>query len=99
MLNLQQIIDNSNSISDINSIPPEYVRYLQLIGKNSEKRKGLYTVLTTLLYYKYLHPEQDVRRHQVQIEGGFSGRSFDTANVTPILKKNKLPSMDGLQEV
>lgn len=93
MLNLQQIIDNSNSISDINSIPPEYVRYLQLIGKNSEKRKGLYTVLTTLLYYKYLHPEQDVRRHQVQIEGGFSGRSFDTANVTPILKKNKLPSM------
>lgn len=93
MLNLQEIINNSNSISDINDIPTQYLEYLNLIGENSDKRKGVYTVLITLLYYKYLHPKQDIRKHQVQIPGGFSGRSFDTTQVTPILKKNKLPSM------
>lgn len=93
MLNLEQIISSSNSISDITDIPSEYRDYLKIIGENSGRRKGVYTVLTTLLYYKYLHPEQDIRIHQAQLEGGFSGRSFDTANVTPILKKHKLPSM------
>lgn len=92
-LNLQQILNNSCSISDIKDISVEYVEYLKLIGENSDKRKGVYTVLTTLLYYKYLYPKQDVRKHQVQIEGGFSGRSFDTNNVTPVLKRNNLPSM------
>lgn len=93
MLNIEQIINNSSSISDITDIPSKYRKYLKIIGENSEKRKGVYTVLTTLLYYKYLKPQQDVRRHQAQLEGGFSGRSFDTANVTPVLKKHKLPAM------
>lgn len=92
-LNLEQIIRNSNSISDIRDLPKRYIEYLQLIGENSKKQKGLYTVLTTLLYYKYLHPNQDVRKHQAQITDGFSGRSFDTKNVTPVLKKCGLPSM------
>ena len=90
---LQQIIDSSGSVSDIMNIDSEYSQYLKIIGDNATKRKGIYTVLVTLLYYKYLHPEQDVRKHQAQIKGGFSGRSFDTNNVTPILKKNNLPSM------
>ncbi len=93
MDNLDTIISNSKSIYDINGVPSVIYKHLQLIGKNSSKRKGIYTVLTTLLYYKYLHPEQDIRKHQAQIENGFSGRSFDTKYVTPILKKHKLPSM------
>ena len=92
MLNLQQIIDNSKLISDI-KISKEYTGYLSLIGENASQRKGVYTVLTTLLYYKYLHPKQDIRKHQSGMEGGFSGRSFDTKEVTPVLKKNKLPAM------
>lgn len=92
-LNLSQIISNSHLISDITNIPDKQRDDLNQIGDNCIKQKGLYTVLTTLLYYKYLHPEQDVRKHQRQIEGGFSGRSFDTQNVTPILKKEKLPAM------
>lgn len=93
MLNLQQIINNSKSISDIRNVSKEYSDYLSLIGKNAFHRKGVYTVLTTLLYYKYLYPKQDIRKHQSSMNGGFSGRSFDTRNVTPLLKKNKLPAM------
>lgn len=93
MLNLEEIIHNSSIISDIKDIPDDIHNYLRIIGENSSKRKGVYTVLTTLLYYKYLYPQQDIRNHQAQLKGGFSGRSFDTSNVTPILKKHNLPSM------
>lgn len=93
MYNLEEIIDNSACISDINNVPQEYTALLQLIGENAQGRKGVYTVLTTLLYYKYLNPSQDIRLHQAQLPGGFSGRSFDTANVTPVLKRKMLPSM------
>lgn len=93
MKTLEQIINSSKSITDINNIPQKIKEYLVTIGTSCEKQKGVYTVLTTLLYYKHLHPKQDVRKHQAQIKGGFSGRSFDTANVTPTLKKMGLPAM------
>lgn len=93
MENLETIISKSKSISDISDIPYSVKTDLIIVGSLCAKQKGVYTVLTTLLYYKYLHPSQDVRRHQAQIEGGFSGRSFDTANVTPILSKCNLPAM------
>lgn len=92
-MTLDQVISNSHSVSDIKDVPQKQRDDLLLIGENCVNQKGLYTVLTTLLYYKYLHPEQDVRRHQKQIEGGFSGRSFDTSHVTPVLKKEGLPAM------
>ena len=93
MDNLETIYANSHSISDINNIPSKIINHIKLIGEYCEKRKGVYTVLVTLLYYKYLHPEQDVRLFQKGFEGGFSARSFDTEYVTPILKKLNLPAM------
>lgn len=90
---MEAIYTNSLSISDIKNVSPKIVDHINLIGEYCEKRKGVYTVLTTLLYYKYLHPEQDVRLFQTGFSGGFSARSFDTKNVTPILKKLKLPAM------
>lgn len=92
-MTLEQIINNSKSISDINDIDDKIRNYVVSIGQASDSKKGLYTVLTTLLYYKHLHPEQDIRLHQDRFEGGFSGRSFDTRFVTPILKKCSLPAM------
>lgn len=60
-------------------------------------QKGVFTVLVTLLFYKTYNPNQDIRRHQTDLstasEYGFSGRSFDTANITPVLKELGLPSM------
>lgn len=93
METLEMVYIKSGSISDIDGIPKDIIKYVEMIGSECEKKKGLYTVLTTLLYYKYLHPEQDIRYHQDRFKNGFSGRSFDTKNVTPILKKLGLPAM------
>lgn len=93
LLNLEAIYANSLLISDIKDIPEKIINHINLIGEYCEKRKGVYTVLATLLYYKYLHPEQDVRLFQTGFSGGFSARSFDTKYVTPVLKKLKLPAM------
>lgn len=93
MESLEVVYTKSSSISDINGIPKHILEYVKRIGNECEKKKGLYTVLTTLLYYKYLHPEQDIRYHQDRFPNGFSGRSFDTKNVTPVLKKLNLPAM------
>lgn len=92
MLDLEKIYNLACSEYDFN-ISDVAKDDLRTIGEHCYKQKGVYTVLVTLLYYKYLHPEQDIRIHQEQLEGGFSGRSFDTKYVTPILKKLGLPSM------
>ena len=89
---LEQIIQtvrNSKNLNFNKAIPPEIRGYIKQISAECEKKKGVYTVLTTLLYYKYLNPSQDIRLHQTRFTNGFSGRSFDTQNVTPILKKNE----------
>lgn len=92
MLDLEKIYKLACSKAFFN-VADEIGNNLKLIGEHCYKQKAVYTVLVTLLYYKYLHPEQDVRMHQDQLEGGFSGRTFDTKCVTPILKKLGLPSM------
>ncbi len=92
MLDLEKIFNIACSKEDYN-IPDTIKDYLKIIGEHCYKHKAVYTVLVTLLYYKYLHPEQDVRMHQEKLENGFSGRTFDTNNVTPVLRKLGLPSM------
>ncbi len=71
--------------------------YSKTIIENVFKQKGVFTVLTTLLFYKIENPSQDIRYHQTELSTdniqGFSGRSFDTKNITPILKELELPSM------
>lgn len=66
---------------------------LDMIANKSENNKGVLAVVMTSLVYKTLHPEQDVRRHQSSIEGGYAGRGFDFAHITPFLKKCKFPAM------
>lgn len=66
---------------------------LRTVLDNSERSKAVLTVLLTSLVYKYINPLQDVRRHQQSIEGGYSGRTFDSKYITPFLKEKKFPSM------
>lgn len=80
-------IDYSNELSDITQ------KNIEIMAQNCFTQKGVYTVLVTLGIYKLIHPTQDVRNHQTQIKDGFSGRSIDTAYITPTLKELKLPSM------
>lgn len=66
---------------------------LNIILQYSEQAKGVLTVFVTSIVYKILNPEQDIRNHQDSIEGGYSGRTFDSKNITPFLKKCKFPAM------
>lgn len=67
----------------------QQIDWLKSISEKEETQKGVFTVLVTSLTYKSLHPEQDIRYHQVELPNGYSGRSFDTKYVTPFLKSKK----------
>ena len=69
------------------------IEWVESIADKCFNQKGVFTVLITLFIYKIKHPEQDIRKHQKQIDGGFSGRTIDTHYITPTLKKLGLPSM------
>jgi DNA (cytosine-5)-methyltransferase 1 len=90
---LKNIYNSSFFIKNINHLPQKYIDYALLIGNQSSNHKGVYTVLITLLVHKSLFPEQDIRRHQSSMEGGFSGRTIDFQFITPTLKELELPSM------
>ena len=93
MITLEDIYNNSNSVSDITDIPETVRERIKQIAKHCYSQKGVYTVTITLLLYKINHPQQDIRYHQSRWGKGFSGRSFDTEYVTPVLAKLKLPAM------
>jgi len=76
-----------------NKLNPKTLQNIQTIAQKSFNQKGVFTVLVTLSIYKIVHPKQDIRKHQSQIKGGFSGRSMDTKYITPTLKRLGLPSM------
>jgi len=76
-----------------NKLNAKTLQNIQIIAQKSFNQKGVFTVLVTLSIYKIVHPKQDIRKHQTQIKGGFSGRSIDTRYITPTLKKLGLPSM------
>ncbi len=67
---------------------------LDIILLKAESQKGVCTVVFTSVAYKIIHQEQDIRKHQTSIPGGYSGRSFDTAYITPFLKSKQFPSME-----
>ncbi len=92
MTKLEDILKESSSRSTFD-LPVIVKRHLSAIADKCYSQKGVYTVLTTLLLYKIDHPSQDIRRHQKNMPGGFSGRSFDTEFVTPELKRLGMPSM------
>lgn len=76
-----------------NDLPLEIVNHITQIADNCLTQKGVYTVLITLIVHKILYPQQDIRYHQSQMRGGFSGRTIDTQYITPTLKEIGLPAM------
>lgn len=74
-------------------ITKEELDLLRILSNESEKRKGVYTVLITSLVTKILYPHQDTRLHQSNMQHGYSGRTADTKYVTPFLKDVGFPAM------
>ncbi|NJK57723.1 MAG: DNA cytosine methyltransferase, partial [Pleurocapsa sp. SU_5_0] len=90
----QKLLEIYNQSSDIkNTLPNQLFIYIQTIAQNCTKQKGVYTVLITLLIHKIIEPTQDIRYHQSNLPGGFSGRTIDTQYITPTLKELGLPAM------
>lgn len=77
----------------MSDLPDAVKTELDTVLANSERSKAVLTVLITSLVYKFLHPEQDIRRHQQSIDGGYSGRTFDAKYITPFLREKRFPSM------
>jgi DNA (cytosine-5)-methyltransferase 1 len=90
---LLEIYSSSFSVEDITGISIEYKSFLNTIGGNISTQKGVFTVLVTLIVHKTLFPNQDIRKHQSNMQDGFSGRSVDTQFITPTLKELGLSSM------
>jgi len=66
---------------------------LSIVLEHAESKKGVLTVVLTSCYKKFQAPSQDIRYHQSNMEGGYSGRSLDTKEVTPFLKRNNFVAM------
>ena len=88
---LERLYTDSLSLKSIDELKlnDEQKENIKTIVKKEEKNKGVYTVLVTSLFYKFLHREQDIRLHQANMRNGYSGRSFDTRVVTPFLKQKQ----------
>ena len=80
-----------NEFEGIN-LSSKQIKMVKTIVDKEETFKGVFTVLLTSLVYKALHPEQDVRRHQANMENGYSGRTFDTKYITPFMKQKRFLS-------
>ena len=74
-------------------LPKDVAKNIEILASKAMNQKGVFTVLVTLCIYKFFHKDQDIRCHQTQIPGGFSGRTIDTQFITPTLKELGLPSM------
>ncbi|WP_323195283.1 hypothetical protein [Nodularia harveyana] len=93
----EKLIQTYQSLSELEinqiQLPHKYQDYIVEISNKCFARKAVYTVLITLLVHKILYPSQDIRYHQVDLPGGFSGRTIDTKYITPTLTELGLPAM------
>lgn len=74
-------------------LPTAVASDCEVIVANQERSKGVLAVLITLLVKKIAVHEQDIRKHQARMDGGFSGRGLDTRVVTPFMKTQNFPAM------
>ena len=75
------------------ALPDPYAGHCQVIIAHQEGNRGVLAVLITLLLRKLFDPGQDIRQHQMQLPGGFSGRGLDSRVVTPFLREQNFPYM------
>ncbi|MBI5042485.1 MAG: DNA cytosine methyltransferase, partial [Nitrospirae bacterium] len=85
---------NENKIESLfNSLSNTEKSHIGVITENFERGKGVLTVLITSLVHKLYNPRQDIRRHQDNMNDGYSGRGIDTKYITPFMKEMGFPAM------
>ncbi|GAB6079014.1 hypothetical protein [Hydrogenobaculum acidophilum] len=78
----------NKDMSIFNALSTEQQGRLNILVNNIENQKSVVAVTITSLLKKIVSPEQDIRLHREEFEGGYSGRSLDTNVVTPWLKEH-----------
>lgn len=91
--NEMEELDESDFFKIKNKLKTNEIEWLDLIIDKREYRKAVLTVFITSLTHKMHSPEQDIRYHQKDLEGGYSGRVIDTKYITPFMKKVRFPHM------
>ncbi len=88
---LENVYQKATRLKDLNELQltEDQINLAKIIADKEETFKGVFTVLSTSLAYKALNPQQDVRLHQANMNGGYSGRSFDTKYITPFMKQKR----------
>lgn len=86
-------LNNNNRELSTEKLSSDEIALLNIIDKHAEKGKGVLAVLVTSLTHKIFDPDQDVRKHQENMSGGYSGRGVDMRDVTPFMKEKKFPAM------
>lgn len=89
----QQALELHQNSASPPALPQPYNEHVGVIVASQEQHKAVLAVLTTLLVKKLHTPAQDIRQHQVQLEGGFSGRGLDSRIITPFLREQRFPNM------
>ncbi len=69
-------------------LSPEQNSRVALIVSSAETQKAVIAALITSLTKKIETPAQDVRRHKVELPGGYSGRVYDTLHITPFIRQH-----------
>jgi DNA (cytosine-5)-methyltransferase 1 len=90
-LALEAVEQNDTSIET--ALSAQQLAWLAILTTLPERRKGVLAVLITSLVKKIITPDQDVRRHQENMPGGYSGRVLDFNVVTPFLRNCGFPAM------
>jgi DNA (cytosine-5)-methyltransferase 1 len=78
-----QIYETQNEIP----FPEIIVGNVNTLIEAIDKNKSIISALVTSLLTKIYTPNQDIRLHRVDFEGGYSARSLDTDITTPFFKK------------
>lgn len=89
---LESLKKNKGKITCV-SLSKEEQDVLDVIIGHCEWRKAVLTVLITSLCHKIVNLAQDVRLHQSNMNGGYSGRTLDTKIITPFMKRKGFPAM------
>lgn len=88
---LENIYNQASIVNEdyISNLTEQQLKWVEVVVEKEESLKGVYSVLVSSLTYKSTHPSQDVRYHKVELDNGYSGRTFDTKHVTPFLKSKQ----------
>ena len=79
---------NKKDKSIFENLSSEQQQWLNILVDNIENQKSVVAALITSIIKKVVSPEQDIRLHREEFEGGYSGRTLDTNVVTPWLKEH-----------